>query len=85
MSIQHMGSYEGGTFVFTDGSKTAEGVGCAFVAGADTRSFSLPDHASVFSAELVAPSWSLLKKPLALLRLVTLTGMSFLQTLSALF
>ena len=54
LAIQHMGSYEGGTFVFTDGSKTAEGVGCAFVAGPDTRSFSLPDHASVFSAELVA-------------------------------
>ena len=37
----------------TDGSKTSDGVGCAFVAGRDTRSFSLPASATVFSAELL--------------------------------
>ena len=36
-----------------DGSKTSEGVGCAFAAGRDTGSFSLPASASVFSAELL--------------------------------
>ena len=53
-TMQHISSYEGCATVYTDGSKTREGVGCAFVAGRDTRSFSLPASASVFSAELVA-------------------------------
>ena len=53
-AMQHISFYEGRATVFTDGSKTREGVGCAFVAGRDTRSFSLPATASVFSAELVA-------------------------------
>ena len=53
-TMQHISSYEGCTAVYTDGSKTSEGVGCAFVAGSDTRSFSLPARASVFSAELLA-------------------------------
>ena len=48
------GGAPGSTLTFTDGSKTEEGVGCAFVCGRDTRSFSLPEHSSVFSAELVA-------------------------------
>ena len=53
-TMQHISSYEGYAAVYTDGSKTSEGVGCAFVAGRDTRSFSLPVGASVFSAELLA-------------------------------
>ena len=53
-AIEHLSSYGDCTFTFTDGSKTNEGVGCAFVSGHDTRSFSLPEHSSVFSAELVA-------------------------------
>ena len=40
--------------MYADGSKTSDGVGCAFVAGRDTRSFSLPASATVFSAELLA-------------------------------
>ena len=39
---------------YTDDSKTSDGISCAFEAGRDTRSFSLPASASVFSAELLA-------------------------------
>ena len=53
-ALEHLSSYEGYTLTFTDGSKTEEGVGCAFLSGRDTRSFSLPEHASVFSSELIA-------------------------------
>ena len=53
-AMEHMASYDGRCAVFTDGSKGAEGVGCAFVAGRDTRSFSLPANASVFTSELTA-------------------------------
>ena len=40
--------------VYTDGSKTSSGVGCAFVLGDTTRTFTLPSSCSVFTAELVA-------------------------------
>ena len=53
-AIEHLSSYEGHTLTFTDGSKIKEGVGSAFVCGQDTRSFSVPEHSSVFSSELVA-------------------------------
>ena len=53
-TLEHISSYEDRSSVYTDGSKTSEGVGCAFVSGRDTRSFSLPASASVFSAELLA-------------------------------
>ena len=53
-ALQCLSLYEGHTLTFTDGSKTEEGVGCAFVSGSDTRSFSLPEHCSVFSSELIA-------------------------------
>ena len=53
-ALEHLASYDGFIPVFTDGSKTPEGAGCSFVAGDDTRSFSLPSFASVFSSELVA-------------------------------
>ena len=53
-AMEHMASYDGRCAVFTDGSRTAEGVGCAFVAGRDIRSFSLPANASVFTSELTA-------------------------------
>ena len=49
-----MSSFVGCILTFTDGSKTMEGVGCAFVAGRDTRSFTLPANASIFTAELAA-------------------------------
>ena len=47
-------SYAGYTLSFTDGSKSSEGAGSAFVTGETARSFSLPDNASVFTSELVA-------------------------------
>ena len=47
-------SYEGHILTFTDGSKSSEGVGCAFVTGCDTRTFTLPANSSVFTSELVA-------------------------------
>ena len=53
-ALEHLSSYEEWTLTFTDGSKTDEGVGCAFVSGRNTRSFSLPEHATVFTSELIA-------------------------------
>ena len=53
-AMELLAMYEGYTLVFTDGSKTAEGVGSAFVCGNDTRSFSLPALSSVFTSELIA-------------------------------
>ena len=58
-AIEHLSSYEGYVLTFTDGSKTGEGVGSAFVIGSDTRSFSLPRYSSVFTSELVAISKAL--------------------------
>ena len=58
-AMELISSYEGHTLTFTDGSKTANGVGCAFVSGHDTRSFSLPSNSSVFTSELVAISKAL--------------------------
>ena len=54
-----LSSYEDHVFTYTDGSKTTDGVGCAFVVGRNTRSFSLPVHSSVFTSELVAISKAL--------------------------
>ena len=58
-ALELLTSYEGRSLTFTDGSKTSNGVGCAFVAGRDTRSFSLPANSSVFTSELVAISKAL--------------------------
>lgn len=53
-ALQHLSSYDQHTTVFTDGSKSEDGVGCAFVLGDTSRAFTLPKHASVFTSELVA-------------------------------
>ena len=53
-ALERISSYDGFIRAFTDGSKTDRGVGCAFVIADTTRSFTLPRHASVFTAELVA-------------------------------
>ena len=53
-ALEHIASYTGHTISYTDGSKSDGGVGSAFVCGDDTRSFTLPTHASVFTSELVA-------------------------------
>ena len=41
-------------FIYTDGSKTEEGVGCAYIHGNRSDGFKLPDHCSIFTAEAVA-------------------------------
>ena len=56
---ERMLSCDGHVMTFTDGSKTKEGVGCGFVSGRDTRSFSLPANSSVFTFELIAISKAL--------------------------
>ena len=53
-ALELISSYPNHTLTFTDGSKTSDGVGCAFITGDNTRSFSLSTHASVFTSELVA-------------------------------
>ena len=53
-ALEHISSFSDHTISFTDGSKGDEGVGCAFVCGSDTRSFTLPRNASVFTSELMA-------------------------------
>ena len=58
-AMEHMASYDGRCAIFTDGCKLAEGVGCAFVADRDTRSFSLTANASVCTSELTAISKAL--------------------------
>ena len=42
------------TFFFTDGSKIAEGVGCAFVCGDRLEQYKLPAVCSIFTAEAAA-------------------------------
>ena len=53
-ALEIINSYGGFTRFYTDGSKCDTGVGCAFVVGATTRSFSLPPYATVYSSELIA-------------------------------
>ena len=53
-ALEHIDSYTNHISAYTDGSKTDEGVGCAFVCGDTTRSFTLPSHASVYTSELIA-------------------------------
>ena len=54
LGLELIASYQDRVAVYTDGSKTESGVGCAFVIGTATRSFTLPSLASVFTSELVA-------------------------------
>ena len=46
--------YADHSFIFTDGAKTHDGVGCAFVHGSRSRQFGLPVQCSIFTAEAVA-------------------------------
>ena len=41
-------------FLYTDGSKTPNGVGCSFVHGARCHRYKLPGHCTIFTAEAVA-------------------------------
>lgn len=54
VALERIASYSGCVATYTDGSKTSVGVGCAFISGIDARSFTLPNYASVYTAELVA-------------------------------
>lgn len=47
-------AYGNSLHVYTDGSKSADGVGCAYVSAARSRRFRLYSHASIFTAELLA-------------------------------
>ncbi len=53
-TVEHINMYADHTPVYTDGSRSPSGVGCAFVSGSTTRSFRLPNDASVFITELYA-------------------------------
>ena len=53
-ALEHMASYNGYETIYTDGSKSSDGVGCAYVCGNTTHTLSLPTNASIFTAELVA-------------------------------
>ena len=53
-ALERIRTYEGHLLYYTDGSKTETGVGCAFVQGNITRSFTLPSFATVYTAELLA-------------------------------
>ena len=57
--MEHLSSYEGHNFTFTDGSKTEDGVGCFFTCEQDTRSFTLLQNSSVSTSELGAISEAL--------------------------
>ena len=50
LTIEHRGSQ----CIFTDGSKTEEGVGCECISNSETIALRLPNEASIFIAELVA-------------------------------
>ena len=60
-ALEHLSSYEGCCFTFTDGSKTTEGAGCAFISGRDTRSFRCQSivQCLLFTSELIAISKAL--------------------------
>ena len=53
-ALERLARYADFRTFFTDGSKGAEGVGCAFVSETIGRGFRLPDTASVFTSELYA-------------------------------
>ena len=53
-ALEHIATFTGHAVSYTDGSKSDGGVGCAFVSRNDTRGFTLPPNASVFTSELVA-------------------------------
>lgn len=54
LALERMGSYANYQHVYTDGSKTETGVGSAFVMDHVTRSFTLPQRATVYTSELIA-------------------------------
>lgn len=50
----HLMTHHGSYHIYTDGSKTADGVGCACYSATWTDKSRLPDMASIFTAELMA-------------------------------
>ena len=51
---REVNQYDEYTHIYTDGSKTSEGVGCAFVTPASSFNYKLHKYASIFTAELYA-------------------------------
>ena len=47
-TLERIASYDDHVHFYTDGSKTDNGVGCAFVSGHETRSLTLQSHASFY-------------------------------------
>ena len=47
-TLERIASYCKHVYFYTDGSKTDNGVGCAFVSSDETRTFALQSHATVF-------------------------------------
>ena len=54
LAMAHISSKGDSILIYTDGSKSSEGVGAAAVSGPLTVSCALPKHASIFTAELTA-------------------------------
>ena len=52
--LQHTSKYQGSVAIYTDGSKSEDGVGFAAVSVDSTTQGSLPPEASIFTAELLA-------------------------------
>ncbi len=50
----HIQQYRNYTFIFTDGSKTANGVGCSYILGPSNIGIPLPGCCSIYTAELYA-------------------------------
>ena len=50
MTVNHQGQEE----IYTDGSKSEDGVGCAIVVNNEVFQAKLPDSASIFTAEMTA-------------------------------
>ena len=59
LTIEHISSKGQHYEIYTDGSKTSQGVGFAAVSSNKTYAFSLPKEASVFTAELMAILYAL--------------------------
>ena len=52
--LEHDSTHKGQVKIFTDGSKSEIGVGCAVVRGGEVYEAKLPDSSSIYTAELTA-------------------------------
>ena len=56
--VEHRESFHPGCHIYTDGSRSSDGVGCAAIVPSRSLRARLPSHASVLSAELTAISFA---------------------------